>query len=183
MYEIRLSEIAGETLRTLVEYCYTGRITINANNVNDLLGAGTMYRFVELMPKCSETYAQIMDAKNCLSISATADRYNLKDLHEKANKFACEHFMDVMKYDEFLGLTAEELLKWLKSEDIVYDNEDDILNGITKWVQSEVGGRRGLYKNLISYVKLLELSKNVSGFNFWPTFLKYIFGDDQLFLF
>lgn len=167
-WEIELKKISGETLRMLVNYCYTGVIDINAENVNGLVAAASMYGFVELIDKCTEIYNQIMDASNCLSIRSIADQYlyqHMKEFHDAVTCFINEHFIDVMNHDEFLQLKHDELQRFVSSADIAAYAEDNILNGITKWVEFDVAGRRGLYKDLISHVNLLNLSKNVSDFS------------------
>lgn len=172
-HEIKLKEISGETLRILVEYCYTGRIDINAANVNGLVAAASMYRLVELLERCAGIYVKNMDVENCLNICAIAERFNLEDLHEKATAFVNDEFMGVMNSDAFCELKIDQLLKLVRSEHIVVDTEKDLLNAITKWIQFDVDGRKFFYKDLISNVNLLNLCQNVSDLNFSLKFFKH----------
>lgn len=166
MHEIPMMEISGATLRTIVEYFYTGQIKMTAENGNDLVAAATMYRFVKLREKCAAFYDQNMDAENCLSVCAIADQYNFENLNARADDFLHTQFMDVMKHNEFLQLKGDELLKLVKSENILVHSETDILDGISKWIQFDVDGRKDLYKDLIMNVNLLKLGQMVSEIEF-----------------
>lgn len=49
--EIKLSKIDGKTLKTIIHFCYTGRVEITNDTVADILAAASSMELVQLGPK------------------------------------------------------------------------------------------------------------------------------------
>lgn len=75
--------------------------------------------------------------------------------------FLQEHFIDVVKNQEFLLLPANEISKLLCSDDINVPDEETIFHALMQWVGHDVQARQRDLANLLSYIRLPLLSPQV----------------------
>lgn len=56
--EIILSQISGDNLKQLIDFCYTGVIDINLENVYELLEAASQIQLTYIEMKCKEYWTK-----------------------------------------------------------------------------------------------------------------------------
>ena len=69
-------------------------------------------------------------------------------------------FFAVAKSDEFLNLDAEEVEKWISSENILVAAEEDVFRIIVNWVEQNKGERKDKFEQLFRHVRLVMLSRD-----------------------
>uniref|UniRef100_A0A0N4ZAC2 BTB domain-containing protein n=1 Tax=Parastrongyloides trichosuri TaxID=131310 RepID=A0A0N4ZAC2_PARTI len=72
----------------ILEYCYTGRITINRETCFETLRLANSFLMARLKSYCANYLDQAMDPSNCLSIKDVSAKYNIPSLQATA----CEYF-------------------------------------------------------------------------------------------
>lgn len=168
MNEISLELIDGDTLKHLVEYCYTGRIVLNNENCYKVMAAASMYQFTSLKNDVASYYQESLCAQNCLSMWGAARPHAYKELDQLAFDFAREHFMDIIIVDEFLELGIELLLELLKDAELEVNSEEDVFHAIEKWIKFDVMGRKEFLESFIETIRMSQISYQVK-FN-WHSF-------------
>lgn len=164
MPEILLKGVRGPVLKSLVDFCYTGQIQLNAENVEEILMAANMFRNDELEAKCSQYYTNIMSAENCLRAWFAAEQCGLieKALGTYAVEYSLQFFTSIVRTQQFLALGVEHLFNYLNSSDLAVSCEEDIFHAIVKWIEYDVYERRSYYSGLLGAVRISKVTSAVS---------------------
>ena len=98
---------------------------------------------------------------NCISTFYFADKYHCEELLSTSRKFIHKNFASVAELDEFLVLEAEEVERWISSDDICVAAEEDVLTIIQKWTEQNEGDRKAKFEELFRHVRLVLVSRDV----------------------
>ena len=159
---IRFEEISASNLEDVLEFIYTGHVMIpDERNAEDLIIAADLLHLV-----CLETFAgrfleQLLTNSNCISTFYFAEKYQCEELVAKARKFVHENFASVTELEEFLELEAEEVERWISSDDICVAAEEDVLKIIQKWTEQNESDRKAKFEELFRHVRLVLVSLDV----------------------
>jgi len=114
--EIRLEEVQGDILESLVEYCYTGHIGLSPENVQEILMASHLMQLNAIVAGCSDYLGRHLKPSNCFEIQQLAERYDLVPLFDLANHFISDYFIEVRwLFLCFYGSTQRDLISDLRS--------------------------------------------------------------------
>ena len=101
-----------------------------------------------------------MTTFNCISTFHFAEKYRCEELVLRSTKFIQDNFTSVAKSDEFLNLEAEEVEKWISSENILVAAEEDVIRIIVNWMEQNKGERKDKFEQLFRHVRLVMLSRD-----------------------
>ncbi|XP_063727443.1 kelch-like protein 12 [Symsagittifera roscoffensis] len=118
---VPIKNVSPCVMRIILDYVYAESITINADNVQELLPAASLLQLHSIQQACCEFLERQLDSSNCLGIKAFADTHNCTELSQSAEKFICQNFVEVIKHEEFLNLSKEDLEGLIKRENIAID--------------------------------------------------------------
>ncbi|KAF6205181.1 hypothetical protein GE061_019348 [Apolygus lucorum] len=152
--DIELHSVCGTALRELVEYCYTGSVELREDSVETLLSTASLLGLHKVVDACSVFLRRQLDPTNCIGIALFADSRSCSQLHNAALSFIADHFVEVLKNQEFLMLSAEEVGKLLASDDLNVPSEEVIFRGLMTWIHHDSDKRRSDIPKLLQYVKL-----------------------------
>ena len=157
---IRFEEISKSILSDVLEFIYTGSVKINKKNARDLIIAAD-YLLLESLKIISGRFLEKqMSSYNCISTIHFAEKYRCEELVLRSTKFIQDNFTSVAKSDEFLNLDAEEVEKWISSENILVAAEEDVFRIIVNWVEQNKGERKDKFEQLFRHVRLVMLSRD-----------------------
>ena len=157
---IRFEEISKSILSDVLEFIYTGSVEINEKNARDLIIAAD-YLLLESLKTISGRFLEKqMSSYNCISTIHFAEKYRCEELVLRSTKFIQDNFTSVAKSDEFLNLDAEEVEKWISSENILVAAEEDVFRIIVNWVEQNNGERKDKFEQLFRHVRLVMLSRD-----------------------
>lgn len=160
--EIAIRGVDGDVLQQLIEYCYSGEITIDARNVREMTRAAMMLQFTDVQEHCAAFYSTILNASNCLSIREVADLYNISGLKGEAHYIVVKHFMEVFKGEEFVQLSVDDLAALLGDDEINVTKEEDVFEALMRWVQHDVERRKPSLGFLLDVVRFQHIGESVS---------------------
>ena len=152
--EVALFGVEFSALEDLVNFCYTGRIEINVNNVQNLLCASSLLQLASVKQACVDLLHRVLHPSNCLGIRSFADTYSCVDLVEAADDFAISNFSDVAKSEEFLGLSPEEVVEMISREELNVRKEEEVFEAVAVWVRREIDERKDFLPELLKNVRL-----------------------------
>ena len=153
-----VSTITATAMESILDFMYTGRIQIHIENVFELLEASN-YLFVEKVKKaCCQFLQSVLDTENCFMILSMADAFSCNDLSQTVTQYVNREFSKVAKTESFLKLSKEEIIKFLSSDDISVENEDQLLEIITDWISYDLEARKDFCGQLLKLVRLSFVS-------------------------
>lgn len=164
--DIKLNDVNGDVLHQLIQYCYTGEITIHTNNIVEITKAATMLQFTMIQENCADFLSNVLCVSNCLGIREIADLYNMVRLRDEAHALILEHFTELSKCDEFYQLSECELTSLLECDEINVTVEKDVLRALMAWIKYDIENRKDLLKSLLKFVRFQYIPESVSaGYN------------------
>lgn len=158
MKDIKLRGIEANVMEALLEFIYTGVVEVTVENVQAILSSATMLNLHSLRSVCCNFLQTHLDASNCLGIRAFADLYSCSDLETTAFRYLCQHFLDVVKNDEFLQLPLDSLAELLSEDQIQVRSEDQVFEAVECWISHDITRRQEMAAKVLSRVRLPLLS-------------------------
>ncbi|KAL7981696.1 hypothetical protein Chor_010891, partial [Crotalus horridus] len=152
--EIKMEGVEPNALWALVQYAYTGRLELKEENIECLLSTACILQLSQVVEACCKFLMKQLHPSNCLGIRSFADAQGCTDLHKVAHNYTMEHFMEVIRNQEFLLLPATEIAKLLASDDMNIPSEETILSALLTWVQHDLEQRKKDLSKLLAYIRL-----------------------------
>ena len=156
-----LRTVSAAAMESLLEFMYTGQIQIHVDNVFELLEASS-FLFVEKVKKaCCQFLESIVDVENCFAILSIAHAFSCNGLIQTVNQYVNCKFNELAKTESFLKLPKEEIIKFLSSDDIQIDNEEQLLEIIIDWVNYDLEMRKDWFTQLLKCIRLPHIQEKL----------------------
>ncbi|XP_065585037.1 kelch-like protein 5 isoform X2 [Artemia franciscana] len=156
--EVEIRQVDPDALQSLVQYCYTGLVEIQEDNVEGLLAAACLLQLSPVVDECCIFLIKQLHPSNCLGIKIFADAQSCTELFNVAENFTADHFMEVIKNQEFLALPCSEVIKLLSSDNLNVFNEEAVFQAMVAWIKHDLDGRKQHLCTLLSLIKLPQLT-------------------------
>ncbi|XP_061109578.1 kelch-like protein 38 [Conger conger] len=168
--KIDLKGIASGVLSGIVNYVYTGAITITMEIVLPLMQAASMLQYPRLFEACSAFLQEQLNPDNCLSMIRLSEILHCGSLREKAREMAVRSFSDVAASEDFCELSLPELMCYLE-DDRLCAEEEQVFETLLAWIHHDPFSRRGAIHDLFKKVRLRYIH---------PTYLFQFIANDPL---
>ncbi|XP_024074371.1 kelch-like protein 30 [Terrapene carolina triunguis] len=154
---VEIKEVDPVVMETLIDFAYTGKITINQGNVEALIRTSNQLHFPTIQKVCSRYLRQQMDATNCLGICEFGENHGCPEVSSKAWAFLQENFEAVSHQEEFLQLSKERLVVYLSDDLLQVQEEQSLAEAVLRWVRYEEASRAKHLPELLDLVHLVSL--------------------------
>ncbi|MXQ97314.1 hypothetical protein E5288_WYG003289 [Bos mutus] len=151
---VELRDVEPAVVAQLVDFVYTGRLTVTQGNVEALTRTAARLHFPAVQKVCGRYLQQQLDASNCLGICEFGEQQGLLGVAAKAWAFLRENFEAVAREDEFLQLSQERLAACLASDLLQVQPEQSRLEALLRWVRHDPQVRAAHLPELLSLVHL-----------------------------
>lgn len=151
---IMLNDLDEKAVEDLVEFAYTSKIDIHEDNVQPLLKAASILQLSEVTTACSEFLAQQLHPSNCLGISNFAEAHGCSELNRTAQQYVVDHFMEVVRFDEYLQLGVEAVKHLVSSDAISVNSEEQVFESMHKWLAHNLSMREKHAYELLNCIRL-----------------------------
>ncbi|XP_064200439.1 kelch-like protein 5 isoform X4 [Anguilla rostrata] len=159
--EVKMESVDPDALWALVQYAYSGRLELREETIESLLSASCLLQLPAVVQACCSFLAKQLHPSNCLGIRSFADAQGCVDLHGLAHDYTMggpsvpqEHFLEVVRNQEFLLLPPAEMEKLLSSDDMNVPDEETVVGALLAWVQHDVAQRRQHLPELLAHIRL-----------------------------
>lgn len=156
--EVFIQDVDGETLELLVNYCYTGTLAVNEENVEKILSTACLFQMPHVVQACSNFLGKQLHFTNAIGFTLFAEQQNCDDLYQLSLSFTARNFMEIYQNsEEFLRMNVEQLSTLLKNNDLNVTSEEDVFKALVKWLNHS-DERMNNIQTLLPLVKLSQLS-------------------------
>ena len=131
---VEIKEFDGQAVRSIIEYIYTGKIDISANNVMTLLGIADFLQVDDVKVLCFDFVESSLTVNNYLDIIKVSILYNNITLLQQTYEFISKNFDKLMQENSFWELSKEELISLLTNIDRNTVQETSLYTAILIWV-------------------------------------------------
>ncbi|KAL7060504.1 hypothetical protein AAHC03_09912 [Spirometra sp. Aus1] len=156
--EVELKSVSPDVMEALLDFMYTGQVRVSMENVQDLLPAASLVQMEGVKTVCSAFLFGEVDASNVLGIRRFAELHSCTELEAFTKNYAAHNFESVIEHEEFLFLTAEELIELLSREDLHVSSEETAYRATIRWVYQDVDERSPHLPGLLSQLRLATMS-------------------------
>lgn len=142
-----------DSLHSLVNYMYTGKLKLSWNNLEEILHAAALFLLEDACKLCSQFMLKNLRLENCLHVWALAEQYSLLQLSKFCQNLACTRFHDYLLYQkEALEVTAQ-FLKNIASrnsaEVFAQVPYCDFLNFVVRWTKHDPRDRKQELRHIL----------------------------------
>ncbi|XP_070265090.1 kelch repeat and BTB domain-containing protein 6 [Myotis yumanensis] len=146
MYEsqqanVTMHDVDAESFEVLVEYCYTGRVSLSEANVERLYAASDMLQLEYVREACASFLARRLDLANCAAILKFADAFGHRKLRSQAQSFIAHNFkqlsrMGSVQEETLADLTLAQLLAVLRLDCLNIEHEQTVCHVAMQWLEA-----------------------------------------------
>ncbi|KAG8234651.1 hypothetical protein J437_LFUL006539 [Ladona fulva] len=152
--DIKMEGIDAVALESLINFVYSGRVTIDHNNVQSLMLGASFLQLDKVRDACADFLSRRLHPQNALGIKSFADALSSSGLVRAADTFILKHFAEVAKGDEFLSLKPNQLLEFIKRDELHVISEEQVFESVMSWVRKDSTVRGPHLPSLLTYVRL-----------------------------
>ncbi|XP_053699543.1 kelch-like protein 38 [Synchiropus splendidus] len=168
--KVDLKGMSSSVLSSIIDFVYTGLISISMEVVLPLMQAASMLQYVGIFEACSSFLQQQLSPDNCLSMIRLSEIMSCSSLGQKAKEMAMKSFSDVSSSEDLCELSLPELLGYLE-DDGLHAEEEQVFETLLAWIHHDPLSRRGAISDLFKRVRLRYLH---------PTYLFQFIARDPL---
>ncbi|KAM9343870.1 kelch repeat and BTB domain-containing protein 7 [Pholidichthys leucotaenia] len=128
--------VDSESMSVIIDYCYTGRVTVTEGNVQRLYAAANMLQLEYIRKACSGFMTRRLDLLNCVGVLKFADTYGDPELKENAQAFIARNFRQVCGAGELCELDLAQLRELLSLDTLDVDCEKTVCSAALQWMEA-----------------------------------------------
>ncbi|KAH8266555.1 hypothetical protein KR018_001424, partial [Drosophila ironensis] len=114
--EITLYGISARAIGLIIDFIYTSRLELNADNIEEILAAATHVQAREVLERCTYFLETKIEMDNCLAIAGMADIYGQMPLSQRAYRYMCSHLEEFATTPDFQELKLDQMRFILNSD-------------------------------------------------------------------
>jgi len=156
--QVEILGVDPASLQQLVDYCYTGRLALQEDTVENLMSAACLLQLPAVTDSCCMFLKKLLHPSNCIGIRLFADAQSCLQLRNSARQYTEDNYMEVIKNQEFLLLPSSELVKLLSSDDLNIPSEEVVFQSLLSWLNYDLPNRQCDAAAMLACVRLPLLS-------------------------
>lgn len=160
MSHIEIGEIDPIAMKLLIEFIYTGQLTITEANVLNLLPASSLLQLIIIRETCCQFLRNQLQPSNCLGIRKFADTHSCQELQVCSLKYALDNFQEVSLTEEFLSLSYEDIISLISDNHLNVADEETVYDATIRWIKHDSKSREIHFSTLLSHVRLPLIERN-----------------------
>lgn len=137
--ELRLEEVSPDVVSQVLHYLYTSEIALDEANVQDLFAAAHRFQIPSIFTICVSFLQKRLCLANCLAVFRLGLLLDCARLAVAARDFICSRFPLVARDNDFLGLSADELIAIISSDGLNVEKEEAVFEAVMRWAGSGDG--------------------------------------------
>ncbi|XP_029344894.1 kelch-like protein 2 isoform X2 [Acyrthosiphon pisum] len=157
---VLIKELDSSALRLLIDFVYSGEISITEKNVQCLLPASNLLQLQEVKNACFDFLQAQLWPTNVIGINALADLHGSMQLLTSSELYIQQLFSDVVEGDEFLSFSSELMVKLISSDELTAPSEEKVFEIVIRWVKHDLDSRKQILPQLMEHVRLPLISKD-----------------------
>ena len=158
LIKIELQEANAPVMEEVLAYAYTGNVSLTTENGHDLIATAD-YLLLPGLKTMAEDFLKLhLTIENSVFNYYFAEKYQCCGLKEESCKVINENFRKVMETADFLSLNENQVVNWVSRDDVIVEAEQDIFEGIVRWVLHNRSEREESFPKLLQQVRLSSVS-------------------------
>ena len=131
---ISLEGVDEHIFTLIMQYIYSGNISITVSNVQELLATAVYLQLSQLQTQCEDFLVNHIDLSNCVDVWNLGKLYDCNELTSSVWKYIVDNFANI-SVPKLLELTRGEVINLVKDDNLNVLSEKDVLKFVLQWVQ------------------------------------------------
>ncbi|GMR43356.1 hypothetical protein PMAYCL1PPCAC_13551, partial [Pristionchus mayeri] len=124
----------ASSMIALIDYVYTGELNISEDNVEDLMISANYLGIESVMDECAQFDRKRLRVETALSVLVQCRAIGYPKIDDFVLKFIDKNFVPISQTPEFLKLVAYQLEELLHRVSLHVDEERQIFDAVTRWI-------------------------------------------------
>ena len=160
LIKVELEEATASIMENVLKYVYTGNVSVTEESAHNLIATADYLLLPGLKSLGCDFLKGILATENCVFNYYFAERYQCMNLMEECRELIKSNFSAVMETDDFLNLDVRHVSKWVSSDDVTVNAEEEVFKGIVKWVNHNKSEREKEFPYLLHQVRLNSVDQD-----------------------
>ena len=160
LIKVELEEATESVVEDALKYLYTGNVTVVEERAHNLIATANYLLLPSLKTMVGNALKGVVSTENCLFNYYFADKYECVELKKQCCQVINANFSVVMETEDFLNLDVKRVMEWVSNDDVIVNAEEDIFQGIVKWVSHNKSEREDYFPELLSQVRMISVSQD-----------------------
>ena len=153
---VQINGFDGKAVKTLIDFMYSGEVTIKNENVMDLLAASDYLQLDEVKQFCFEFLESILSSDNCFAVRSAADLYQDEHLQNQIDEYISKNFEATVQTYEFKSLDKDSLRSCIEKLKRNHVREESIFKGLILWSKVDEEARKNDFPELFEHLIKLD---------------------------
>ncbi|XP_066497053.1 kelch repeat and BTB domain-containing protein 7 [Hoplias malabaricus] len=137
--KITIHDVDADSMAVIIDYCYTGKVTITEGNVQRLYAAANMLQLEYIRHACADFMTRRLDLSNCTGILKFADTFDNLELKCKAQAFIAKNFAQLSSSGkELCELDMKQIKDILTLDSLDVDCERKVCSVALHWIENNL---------------------------------------------
>lgn len=150
---VEVTGVESRTFEIVLRYIYTGKTDELNDQLEDVLSAAVQLQIVCLQTICEDFLAARLAPETCVGIFKLASSLGCVSLTKQSWAYLLQFFESVVKSDEFMKLSVDELITVINDDDLNTPSEEAVCNAVLAWIAGNVSDRAEFIDKLFSCVR------------------------------
>jgi len=105
---ILLPNVEVDTFTAVLEFLYTGHVTVDERNIVSLITAAAIFRIDDLKELCLLQFNTVVSEFNVINLLLVADKHHEEQLKKTCKRYIMDNYQDMLQTDSFKQLISPE---------------------------------------------------------------------------
>ena len=157
---IRLEETSKSIMEGVLDYIYTGYVSVSEDNVYELFAKADYFDLPALKSFLSNFILKNLSLSNCVVAYYFASKYQWEQLIRGTRAYILSNFLSVAETDDFLDLSCEQVKEWISSDEIIVDAEENVFEVVLRWSERDESRKRDNFRDLFRHIRFIHMSRD-----------------------
>ncbi|XP_033754915.1 kelch-like protein 10 [Pecten maximus] len=134
--EIDLHGIKKSDFVKILNAIYLGEECVTVTNVESLISMCSYFQLSRLQRQCERFLTSNVDPDNILGVLRLAELNSIDSLRKKALSYIVHNFHEVVRSKEYSTLSRDQLLDFIKNDNLDVVDETEVFEAVLKWFSS-----------------------------------------------
>ena len=151
------TELKGITLKgiePLIEYVYSGVLTITLDNIHDVIAGATFLQITNAVDLCVKFLKEKMTFDNAEDLLRIGEMFNVASLREYYRDYLLKNFLKFAESETFLKTSVDILSDYLTDDALITTSESILFHHCQRWYEHDEKSRKPLAHRIFENVRL-----------------------------
>ena len=157
---IEIETVDGTTVKDLIDFIYTGSITIDDRNVGSLLSGAEYLKTNEVKQFCDEFVLEKSKLQDSFALFIAATLNKEVQMKDDIREYVITHLEELSQTYEFKSLSKVEMISFISNLEQSRAKKTSIYQAVITWVRHNEETRKTDFSELFKMINLNEVNKD-----------------------